>query len=174
MPFACINAHNWKIGTFKAFTHGAVFCMSQLSELSLSMISRECLACEALTYWVTHVLLSQKITMTDFLRAVISILSYKVLCNLTTKCLVSAHTLLSECLTIALFFSLDLFSDLLSVCLFYNYTVSHDCSQRISSVSIAVNSQFLQRDLSELNMHTLEICHTCEALVYWVTHILLG
>ena len=107
------------------------------------------------------------------LETVISILSYKVLCN-STKCLVSAHTLLSECLTIALFFSLDLFSDLLSVCLYHNCTVSHDCSQRISSVSIAVNSQFLQRDLSELNVHILEICHTCEALVYWVTHVLLS
>ena len=59
---------------------------------------------------------AKKITMTDPQRAVISIMSYKMLHNLT-KLLVSALTLLSEYLTIALFFSLDLFLDLLSVCL---------------------------------------------------------
>ena len=88
-----------------------------------------------------------------------------MLCDLI-KHLVSAHILLSKCLTIAFFFSLSLFSDLLFICLYHNCIVSHDYSQRISSVSIAVNSQFLQRDLSELNMHILEICHTCEALTY--------
>ena len=111
--------------------------------------------------------------MTDPQRAVIPILPYKVLSN-PTKCLVSAHTLLGERLTIALFSSLGLSSGLLSVCLFYNCTVSHGCPQGIGPVSIAVNSQFLQRDLPESNVHTLGVCHTCEALAYWVTHIPLS
>ena len=61
---------------------------------------------------------AKKTTMTDPQRAVISIMSYKMLCNLI-KLLISALTLLDKCLTIALYFSLDLSSDLLSVSLYY-------------------------------------------------------
>ena len=78
--------------------------------------SVKCLCIESLTsHWV------KKITITDFQRAVISIMLYKMLHDVT-KLLVSVHTLLNKCLTIVFYFSLNLSSDLLFILFLYDLT----------------------------------------------------
>ena len=107
--------------------------------------------------------LSAFLTLSD-LEAVIPILPYKVPRNPTT--LLSQRTRPVEQVS-------DNCTQ--AYCLYYDRTVSHGCPQGIGPVSIAADSQFLSHwDLPELNLHTLGVCHTCEALAYWITHVPLG